>query len=257
MPTLKSDFPQHQVCSYGYLCVKCGAQCEDWTLFYFGKEGALNALEQIIPGKINRIEGQPILIRTLCDTCDEANHALRILELDSAKMRERSEKFMNLCPQIYRESDPTRLPAAQLRMILSYEVGERGLLCIGDSRKGKTRSAWALMRKLVMQGYAIEAMTEVEYSIKLKMFRSIDEFRARLCAAPVFFLDDLGHVGAGQRHLEELYHIVEYRTSHQKPIICTTQFTGEEMGERSGRNKTMAAIVNRLREFCDVIDFNK
>ncbi len=117
-----------------------------------------------------------------------------------------------------------------------------------------------LLKKLHWQGIRFEAMSETEFSIRCSKHnrdRTLHEFLERLTRVPVLFLDDIGHSATTSKNLEELYHVIETRTSHKRPIIATTQFTASELVEKSAdrHEKTIWAIVNRLREFCEIIPF--
>lgn len=100
------------------------------------------------------------------------------------------------------------------------------------------------------------ALADTEFAHECTRFASHTsrDWIQRLCAARVLFLDDLGRAAPTERYRHELYHIVEQRTAWCRPMLVTTNFNGEELGDRIG-DTVGRAIVERLREFCDVVCF--
>ena len=168
--------------------------------------------------------------------------------------------FMTLCPSIYQETDEKKLPQPYFEL-KHYALNSKGILCKGPSRTHKTRSCWMMLRRLHLEGIKIIALTETQFaqeSARLHRCHEIDHWLKRLCFCPLLFLDDIGHVAANNQHLQELLHVVEQRTSWKRPIIATTQYTGDELKSKTYTHaaKTVEAIVGRLREFCEVIEFS-
>jgi DNA replication protein DnaC len=79
------------------------------------------------------------------------------------------------------------------------------------------------------------------------------EWLIRLCSTRILFLDDLGKAAPTERYRHELDHVIEQRTAWGRPMFVTTNFNGEELAGRLG--DAGAAIVGRLREFCEIIPF--
>jgi DNA replication protein DnaC len=177
-------------------------------------------------------------------------------------MELRMEKWNNLCPELYRTGDTSFIQTDKLVSVTKWKMGQRGLMVTGRSRAGKTTSVWHLLHKLyVLEAKTFKAISEPEFSIERDRHSrqgSLDGFLAGCIRADVFFLDDLGHAATNSRNLEELYHIIETRTSWKRPVIVTTQFTREELeekGQRAGSAKTALAILNRISSFCYHVAF--
>lgn len=175
----------------------------------------------------------------------------------------RMSRFAFLCPAQYRDNDTEVILRSCFDQVLDYKFSPRGLLCMGDSQRGKTTSCWRLLEKLyILQSIQFEAMSEPEFSQQAARHmrtRSLDAWLDKLCAAQVLFLDDIGHSATTAKHLEDLYYVVEKRTSWKRPIIATTQFTSDELAGRaknSGGEKTVVAILNRLKASCEVVVFH-
>ena len=69
---------------------------------------------------------------------------------------------------------------------------------------------------------------------------------APLQAAGILILDDLGKEPADRRSAWVIYHLVEHCTAHGKPILFTTNYNGEELALRLGKQGPY--VVHRLRE---------
>lgn len=199
----------------------------------------------------------------ICEACFTKKSLLFHVEHSSKKsMEERSEKWLQICPELYRSADLSFIDADKFTKVTRWNYNPIGLMLTGASRQGKTTSCWHLLHKLyVLQSHSFFALSEPEFSILRERSTrngSLDNFLNRCLSCSVFFLDDIGHAATTAKHMEELYFIVEKRSSWKKPIICTTQFSTNEIEERSSRSgtsKTAMAILNRLKSFCSPIIF--
>lgn len=174
----------------------------------------------------------------------------------------RMDKWPEICPKTYRDNDTNLIDDNAFKKVTGYRLSPRGVLCMGDSRSGKTTTCWRLIETLyVLHGIGFIALTESEFSqetAKAQRNRNLDKWLHDLCMTKILFLDDIGHVQATRSHLEELYYVVEKRTAWKKPIIATTQFSPNELIERSkgsAGEKTVIAILNRLRSHCEIVNF--
>lgn len=199
----------------------------------------------------------------LCEAC-RTKEALSCgtLERQKTSMEERMKKWEDLCPELYRKGDIAFIDQEKFVRVTRWKFGSMGLMLSGSSRTGKTTSCWHLLHKLyILEGKSFYALSEPEFSIQREKSArnfSIDGFLGRCLNCEVFFLDDIGHSATSSKHMEELYYVIEKRTSWKKPILCTTQFTMEEMEQRSSKSgtlKTAIAILNRLKCFCHKIEF--
>jgi hypothetical protein len=181
---------------------------------------------------------------------------------NKASMEKRIERWTYICPELYRTGETSFIEGDKFTKVTRWKMGQKGLMVTGRSRAGKTTSVWHLIHKLyVLEGHSFKAISEPEFSIERDRHNrqgSLDGFLNTCIHADVFFLDDLGHAATTSRNLEELYHIIESRTSWRKPVICTTQFTREELeekGHKAGSAKTALAILNRISSFCYHVAF--
>lgn len=72
-------------------------------------------------------------------------------------------------------------------------------------------------------------------------------------------LDDLGKESPTDWTLMKLFEFVNDRYEQMRPLVVTSQYRGEDLIERLGKNgdrETAVAIVSRLAETCDSRDFS-
>lgn len=200
----------------------------------------------------------------LCHCCHtwQAYNSKKATDISHKQLQERHLKWNSLCPSKYMENSVNLIKKDSYNIVKKWRLNPQGILCLGESQMGKTTSCWLLLKDLYIQ-YGVEfiAMTEPEFSqlaSKHSRNRTIDEWLNRLCFTKLLFLDDIGHSATTSKHLEELYFVIENRTSWKRPIIATTQFTTSELTERAGRSggdKTVTAILNRLKASCQSVIF--
>lgn len=203
--------------------------------------------------------------RTKCERCAEA---IRKADKEREEAEERRQRELSwrppLVPPLYYDTDRTRLPQDALEEVERWvytKYAGRGLLCVGPTGKGKTRCCWLLIRRLHIQGIKWMAVTEAEFSGKLERIRAEREgygWVDRLCATQVLMIDDLGQAATSAKYLEELWRVVEHRCRMMLPIIATTQFSPDELIGKTnvrGGDKTMQAIMRRLQDRCDIVEF--
>lgn len=199
----------------------------------------------------------------LCDSCfTKSKLKLYSKSIENSSMESRTKKWDDICPDLYRNCSTDFIDQSNFKIVTTWMYGSNGLMLSGSSRTGKTTSCWHLLFKLyVLQAKSFFAVSEPEFSIlREKNVRSysVDGFLNKCLNCDIFFLDDIGHAATTAKHMEELYYIIEKRTSWKKPILCTTQYSENEIEERSGRSgtsKTAMAILNRLKCFCKIINY--
>lgn len=181
----------------------------------------------------------------LCKTCEHSD---------------RVEMFSSYCPPLYRENDLARLPARQYRQAMEWQFSSKGLLLMGDSGTGKTRVAWALLRRILIEDskrYSFAWFDCVSFGHSIsKRYRedTAEEWLEEMSQKYILFFDDLGKLKLTERAEAELFGLIERRCANQLPIIATTNDTGDSLASRMTDNRG-PAMIRRLREFCDVIAF--
>lgn len=201
-----------------------------------------------------------MMLPTICDPCWEKKKR----EEDAAILRARAFRIRkaaeDICPPQYKETDPDRLPCqAAWDRVKAWEPKPpplSGLLFVGKTGLGKTRMAWLVALRLADRGRRLVAWNAPKLADKLSLLSS-ESMRAynnlvdECSQTNVLLLDDLGKDCPTRRWEEAIYRIVEHRTSHGLPIISTTNFTGQQLIDRSQDGS--GATVRRIRESSEVI----
>lgn len=239
-------------------CFKCGAPIQTFT------ETDLEAeMEVKIAGKRGWYERKVVKpFRgfkgfVLCNACADK----RIAERDEVQEKGRMQQWKELCPAAYRETEPHRLPSpTKLERVMKWKFGPKGLALIGATGRGKSRCAWKLMEREFLTGRSaacLDSKFSLEYSQKIGIsgvaaFEWLDE----KMKADLLLLDDAMKVRLDNSGAElALFALIEDRMANNRPIIMTTQDTGETLKSRMSSDRG-EATVRRLRECCEVITFD-
>ena len=167
-------------------------------------------------------------------------------------------QWRRICPPLFRETDPARLPTKQLREVLAWEPGPLGLLLHGKTDTFKTRCAYLLLKKLHFGGMEVMAWNSLDFAVRYAIERKSDDvgesFIRRLTTVPVLMLDDIGKEAGTDAVEKGMFHIIDKRASLQLPIIATTNMVGDDF-RRAMASDRGAPFVRRLKEFCRPIPF--
>lgn len=195
------------------------------------------------------IDGFPKMFPTICDSCAERERKL----VEANLRRERQSRFDLMCPAAYRQTDPNHPgmpPAAKLNAILGWKPGPKGLVVYGETRRGKTRAVWLLIKQLVLDGFMVKAFQPGDLVDEVsENAADLSDWREEMLAADVVFIDDFGKWKLTERLEAELFDLINRRTSNLKPFILTTNFVGEELARKFSEDRGLP-LVERIREFC-------
>jgi DNA replication protein DnaC len=131
---------------------------------------------------------------------------------------------------------------------------------LGDTGKGKTRVSWTLLRRILVEdGRDIKFnwFDAVQFGHDLATHYKQDnaeEWLQRMAKRPLLFFDDLGKLKMTERAEVELFGLIERRCANELPVIVTTNDTGDSLASRMTDNRG-PALIRRLREFCEPIQF--
>jgi len=199
-------------------------------------------------------------MKILCEDCDLRRIEMLKQEQVLMEQQRRQEAFHTLCPPLYRESDPQRIPAAFLRECEAWEVSPMGLGFVGIAGTGKTRAAWMLLKRLHFSGVRVFGITATAFA-KACADQWHDDPQAKGMAedtltrcrrTKVLLLDDLGKNKMTERAELELFDLLEHRTSHELPVIWTAN-AGRETLKQMLSSDRGEPILRRLAEFTKVV----
>ena len=188
--------------------------------------------------------------------------------LAEARKRDAIARFDSAVPPAMRESDwghAELLNRAQIERVLAHQVGAKGLLLSGRTGRGKTRSMWALMRRL-----AHEEARDIRYFHAQDWFSSLqacltygrDDARGWVDAVarrPVVFVDDLGQeaiqTARSEWAMSWFMRFLDIRVSERLPLYVTTNLDAQGIAERGASSVRGDPMVRRLIEICEPIKF--
>jgi DNA replication protein DnaC len=179
--------------------------------------------------------------------------------LSDRRSRERSWEFR--CPPAYRNTIPEQVPnLRKFKEVQDWKYGETGLLLVGPTRRGKTRAAWMLLKRLYLEEErSFEAFQPMDLKLKVATAwcdpGEADNWVWEIRHTDVLFLDDLDTIKFTETVEETIYDLFEFRPIHGKPVIVTVNVTGRKLAERMNASGRGAKIVERMRESCHVVNF--
>jgi DNA replication protein DnaC len=218
-------------------CTQCKAEFEAEPINLFGRE---------------------MFTRRMCASCTETEAAK--YDAEQARLAQAGRRaFLNeTIPDIYFETELDRLPP-QLRALAENwrPINGIGLGLCGDSQIGKTRTAYKIVERMVLEGKRVVAILSTDWAKAVgKQYsnnaRAADEAETLLADAltcDVLFMDDVGREKMTASVASELFTLIEKRAGRKRPFIWTTNKTGKELIEHIHDGR---AVVKRLCEFCEL-----
>lgn len=163
----------------------------------------------------------------------------------------------------YHDTRHDRLPdqAAATKVLRWTHKHPKGVLCQGTTGSGKTRTVYLLLQGIL---FTHGVYPIIRKCVKLRAeiadaAREGDGARkaliAKLVNAPILFLDDLGQMANTPAAEEALLDIIEERSHLGKPVIATTQYSGDAFVRPFSNKERGEAIARRLADSCYVITF--
>jgi len=141
--------------------------------------------------------------------------------------------------------------------VLSWQYAPQGLLLVGKTGTGKTWVMWQLLRRLLEQGRSVVVLDAVTYRSSVANAAREGEteiYVGRLSSADVLYWDDFGQTHLSGAASEMRLHLVEQRTSHERPVLLTSQYGGGALESQFQRPEMGAAVRRRINQFCRVIE---
>lgn len=212
--------------------------------------------------KVFVIAGKKLRFDSLCDDCAEKEQQEYEKKMQMEEQAQRITTFLSLCPPLYQDTDPARIYAPYVQAVDSWTHGPQGLIFVGPAGKGKSRAAWMLLKREILAGrrcYGITATQLAKYAADQWHSRAEERNAAetvlRECkGCSILLLDDLGKQKFTERAELELYDVLEYRTSHKKPTIATSNADGKSFRQMLSEDRG-EPILRRLQQFSTAIHY--
>jgi hypothetical protein len=191
-----------------------------------------------------------VLRATVCQNCSAP-----VLSQPSSAAR--TSEWQRLCPPLYlRDLPPGLMARSWVAGVLSWQYGPQGLLIVGDTGTGKTWVMWWLLRRLLEERYSVATLDAVTYRSGLtSAARQGDaaDYARRLVLVDVLYWDDFGQTHLSGAASEMLLHVVEQRTSHERPLLLTSQYSGCALESQFERQEMGTAVRRRINDFCRIV----
>lgn len=209
---------------------------------------------------ILRLDGSERFPITACEPCIERIRAEEDAHASEQIRLRRQERWATICPPLYRTTDQTRIPVPFRNAIASWSYSPRGVGFIGAAGQGKTRSAYALLRRHHEQGRSCEAVGTTTFAtLCLQQFNDNRDARqhasvtlSRIRHVDLLLIDDLGKSKMTERCEVEFFDLLEHRTSHLLPTLWTANARGNELLALMSPDRG-EPILRRLAEFSEIV----
>lgn len=200
---------------------------------------------------------------SVCDACSEEYEQQRVEAARQELLKERIKDFKDLCPPRMFDFDPELFPSdiSKFEECMSEPLLSMGLLIHGTTGTGKSRVLWQLARRLVIEEHRqVLIFRDVEFGRMIE--RSFegnyhDSLISKLCKCSVLLIDDFGKSRLTMRVEADLFDVIDSRYNAERPVVYTTQFTGESLARRFNDPETAVAIIRRMKHECLEINLRK
>ncbi|SVC87289.1 uncharacterized protein METZ01_LOCUS340143, partial [marine metagenome] len=145
-----------------------------------------------------------------------------------------------------------------------------GIVAFGKTGTGKTRSIYRAIIRSVERGSSLCSdfkiisapdLASMVRTMAIGNARQLESELGELAYTEMLFIDDLHQAKFTPRYAEELMRIIEKRYSMVSGTLITCQVPGEALvrklaGDNPQLREVAEAIVRRIRDMCEPIDFD-
>lgn len=198
----------------------------------------------------------------VCPDCSEKaieSERKQMIAAAQVNLGGRPERWVAMCPPLYAMTEAHKLPSpSKLDAVMRWQFNPRGLILHGDTARGKTRCAYALMKREFLSGRSI-AILDASFGLKYAATYSESASAAQRyiehkCMVELLLLDDVIKIKLTDSVEQALFMIVNTRIEQRLPIVATMNDSGDSLTERMSLDRG-PALIRRLREFCETIAF--
>ena len=185
---------------------KDGRVCECYKKLV--KEIACNNLNRLSPFKLSSFQ-----------TFSLEYYDDKIKDSEKISERERMEKYFDFCKNYAK----------------TFDVNSRNILMRGNTGLGKTHLSLAIAREVIERGFGViycstpEILSKLEKERFGKSYNNSDDSEEALKECDLLILDDVGSEFHTSFTKNIIYNIINFRISHGKPTIISTNLELEEL----------------------------
>ena len=199
---------------------------------------------------------------------------VQILERDERRRVEREAQRQEEYRRQYAHEQLRKLPqellttfdlaqhpcSKQHAEVMSWTVGKIGMMLVGPTGKGKSRSLLQVLSRLIWENVEVLYWPAPRLADKISALAfedsgKLDDFIERLEKCQVLAIDDLGAHKPTERVCQEFHRVIDSRYGEGRPLLATTNCTPAQLQKRlldeHGRT------IRRLQEMTQPIHFAK
>lgn len=178
-----------------------------------------------------------------------------------------SEAWRNTAPPYFRETVTAQIPdQVALARAMQWRDGPKGLLLVGETRTGKSRSAWEVIKGFCYancgewaQGHHFDRVDGLRLAQLLMSYGGESDSLKTIkswCNSRLLLLDDIFKAKLTERAEEIIFLVIDERCQQRLPFIITANDSEESLLNRLSSDRG-PALLERIKETCDVIAFAK
>ena len=176
------------------------------------------------------------------------------------KTRRLRVDWRKVCPEMYDETDMSRISINKARSVLTGFDLSGGLYIHGVAGSCKTRCAWYLMAREFCAGKTIACLDGFELPMIMRMdFEAQRKRIDNICECDVLLIDDIFKARLTEPQETLLFEILERRSSHKLPFVITAQIRLDKEVAKlftdNGGELRFTPISRRIQETCAMIPF--
>ena len=172
--------------------------------------------------------------------------------------RRGKEKIQETFPDYFKATVPGHIPDQDgYAKVMAWKYGPKGLLLVGTNRKGKSRSAWELVRREIYIGRSVEAVSALRLGELIECYQTGDnpyELLREWSKVKLLLLDDIFKSKLTERVEEQIFTLIDERISNMLPTIITLNDSLAGLASRLSADRG-PAIIARILECCETVIF--
>ena len=194
-------------------------------------------------------------------TCDQCCKGARTR--DQLQQSIAVDNTYNIIPPAYRNFVDLEYPQESFeafKSVVSWKMSDQGMYVMGNTRKGKTRAIMELLKRLIkvdkVNDITLIWMGDLKDKITdLSTEKKRTQYKWELKNTNLLVLDDVFNDNMTESLLSFIFSVVDYRLNYKKPIIFSSNLTGDRLRDLGGDKHKASALYQRIKETCNVVWF--